>query len=317
MIRGLDLFCGGGGSAYGARVAGVGIAAGIDLWPLATEIFADNFPEARVYCGSLETIGATRISEEIGDIDLLLASPECTNHSCARGARPRSETSQETAFQVLRYAKALKHRWLILENVIHMRPWSRYQELLNALRKEGYSLHEHVLDAADFGVPQRRKRLFILCDREGEPPALIPKRRGRKLHARSILDKPGTWTSSLLKNGRRAQATLDRAERGFAALGRDASFLIVYYGSDGAGGWQPLDAPLRTITTLDRFGLVEPSADGPTLRMLQVLELHRAMGFGEDFRLERGVRRERIKILGNGVCPPVMKAAVRALTSDS
>ncbi len=208
----------------------------------------------------------------------------------------------------------MKPRWLILENVIHMRPWARYRELLEALREEGYRLTEHVLDAADFGVPQRRKRLFILCDREVQPPKSIPKRRGRKPCARSILDKTETWASSLLKNGHRALATLDRAERGFAALGPDAPFMLVYYGSDGAGGWQRLDAPLRTITTLDRFALVEHSADGPTLRMLQVPELRRAMGFGDDFRLVRGTRRQRIKILGNGVCPPVMDAVVRALT---
>ena len=317
MFRALDLFCGGGGSAYGARMAEVEIAGGIDRWQLATEIFSDNFPDARIYSEPLETLDPARILDEIGDVDLLLASPECTSHSCARGARPLSETSRETALQVLRYATVMKPRWLILENVIHMRPWSRYQELLTALRDEGYGVAEFVLDAADFGVPQRRKRLFIVCDREAKPPKSIRKRRGRKLTAGTMLDKPGTWPSTLLDNGRRAQATLDRAERGLAVLGRDASFLLVYYGSDGAGGWQRLDVPLRTITTLDRFGLVNQSEDGPTLRMLQVPELHRAMGFGEDFKLERGTRRKRIKILGNGVCPPVMNAVVRALISPS
>lgn len=311
------MFCGGGGSAYGARDAGVTIAAGIDSWKLAAKVFSDNFPYARTYCQAMESLDPARIRRDIGEVDLILASPECTNHSCARGARPRSEPSRETALQVLRYAKVIKPRWLILENVIYMRPWSRYRDLLDALREQGYQLTEHVLDAADFGVPQRRKRLFILGDRESKPPKSILKRRGRKLTARSILDKPGTWESSSLKNGRRAKATLDRAEKGFSELGHDASFLLVYYGSDGAGGWQPLDVPLRTITTLDRFGLVESSQDGPTLRMLQVSELRRAMGFGDKFILNHGTRRDRIKVLGNGVCPPVMSAVVQALTAPS
>ncbi len=103
------------------------------------------------------------------------------------------------------------------------------------------------------------------------------------------------------------------ASRGFFALGRDAPFLIVYYGDDGAGGWQPLTVPLRTITTLDRFALCEPSETGPMLRMLQAPELARAMGFGEDLILERGTRRDKIMILGNGVCPPVMGTVVRTL----
>ncbi len=110
MVRALDLFCGGGGSAYGARMAEVEIAGAIDRWQLATEIFSDNFPDARIYSQPLETLDPARILDEIGDIDLLLASPECTSHSCARGARPLSETSRDTALQVLRYATVMKPR---------------------------------------------------------------------------------------------------------------------------------------------------------------------------------------------------------------
>ena len=99
-----------------------------------------------------------------------------------------------------------------------------------------------------------------------------------------------------------------------AELGEGKPFLIVYYGSDGNGGWQPLDRPLRTVTTLDRFGLVTWDEGIPMLRMLQVSELSRAMGFGADYRLDMvRVRRDRVRILGNGVCPPVMSAIVRAL----
>ncbi|MDE0433758.1 MAG: DNA cytosine methyltransferase [Bryobacterales bacterium] len=313
MIRTFDMFSGGGGSSWGAAMAGASVIGGVDAWTLATEVFADNFPDAKVFNGRVEELEPGVILDEIGPVHLLLASPECTSHSCARGARPRLESSRETAFQVVRYARVMRPRWIIIENVIHMRPWSRYQSLLQTLRDEGYRVAEHVLDAADHGLAQRRKRLFLLCDRECEPPARIPKRRGPKRSAASILDRSGTWKRSPLDNGRRAAATLERAERGFSALGREVPFLIVYYGSDGAGGWQPLTVPLRTITTLDRFGLCEPSDDGPTLRMLQVPELARAMGFNDELILKRGTRRDRVMLMGNGVCPPVMEAAVKAL----
>lgn len=120
-------------------------------------------------------------------------------------------------------------------------------------------------------------------------------------------------------NGRRAQRTLERARKAMAKLGPGVPFLIVYYGSDGSGGWQTLDRPLRTITTLDRFGLVEYQKTGPTLRMLQIPELVRAMGFlnSPGVKLEHGSRRDRIKLLGNAVCPPVMEAIVRTITSGS
>ena len=85
-------------------------------------------------------------------------------------------------------------------------------------------------------------------------------------------------------------------------------------GNDGGGGWQRLDRPLRTVTTIDRFALVTPAGENYRMRMLQVPELRRAMGFGKDVKLDHGTRRDRIRILGNGVCPPVMKAVVESLT---
>jgi DNA (cytosine-5)-methyltransferase 1 len=128
-----------------------------------------------------------------------------------------------------------------------------------------------------------------------------------------ILDPAGTWDAQPLDNGRRALDTLARANRAIEALGRGKPFLIVYYGTDGGGGWQPLDRPLRTLTTLDRFGLVTWDGKTPMLRMLQVPELMRAMGFSLKYKLPIGTRRDRIKLLGNGVCPPVMKAVVDSL----
>jgi DNA (cytosine-5)-methyltransferase 1 len=68
------------------------------------------------------------------------------------------------------------------------------------------------------------------------------------------------------------------------------------------------------MTTLDRFGLVEWDRGEPTLRMLQVPELQRAMGFDSSYKLQHGSRRDKIKLLGNGVCPPVMRAIITALT---
>ena len=172
------------------------------------------------------------------------------------------------------------------------------------------------MDAADFGVPQTRRRLFVVCDRLRPPPMPAERARSAAAHAAAIIDAPGTWPVQPLFTPRRAAATLERARRAMAALGEGVPFLVVYYGSDGAGGWQRLDRPLRTLTTLDRFGLVEWHGREPTLRMLQVPELRRAMGFPETFRLERGTRRERIMLLGNAVCPPVMQAIVASLVAD-
>jgi DNA (cytosine-5)-methyltransferase 1 len=310
----LDLFCGAGGGSAGARAAGFDVIAAIDMCPIATQTFKANFPSSQVFTERLEGLHPGNLGRRLGKIDLLLASPECTNHTCARGSAPRDEQSRATAMQVVRYASALLPRWLVLENVIHMRPWSRYAELKEKIRRLGYSVTEQILDASDFGVAQTRRRLFIVGDRERPPTVVTEKRRGRRRAAKSILDPPGTWDTTPLVAPTRAPSTLERARRAFAALGDHATFLLVYYGTEGSGGWQPLGRPLRTITTIDRFALIQPCRNNPRIRMLQVPELKRAMGFSDSFALPTGTRRERVRLLGNAVCPPVMEAVVRALT---
>lgn len=113
MTRTLDIFCGGGGSSYGARNAGAEIVCGIDLCEVATATYEENFPEAVTITKALENVNPRKLHDSIGDIDMLLASPECTNHTCAKGSAPRSEQSRATAMQTLRFAKEFKPRWLI------------------------------------------------------------------------------------------------------------------------------------------------------------------------------------------------------------
>jgi DNA (cytosine-5)-methyltransferase 1 len=253
---------------------------------------------------------------DIGRIDLLLASPECTNHTHARGNRPINEDSRATARFVLNFAKDLLPRWLVIENVVQMKAWEGYGRLICDLEALGYHTAPMALNARDFGVPQQRRRLFVLCDLERVPPRLVHSPQSEPPTVASILDPSGTWRSTPLHQAGRATATLERAERAIASLGKGTPFLIVYYGTDASGGWQRLDRPLRTITTLDRFGLVTWMDGEPRLRMLQVPELKRAMGFAGEYSLDGvGQRRDRIRLLGNGVAPPVMKAVVSALVN--
>jgi DNA (cytosine-5)-methyltransferase 1 len=313
LIRGLDIFCGAGGSSAGAEAAGVTVVGAIDMCPTATATYQQNFAEALVLTRRLEDVGLAALRRRIGKIDILLASPECTNHTCAKGAAPRDEESRATAMHVVEYARVFRPRWFVLENVVHMRPWRRYNKLKQQLIDLGYKLTEQVLDSSDFGVAQTRRRLFLVGDRKRDPGIVTQKRPGRRPTAKSILDKHGTWGTTPLRRNGRAKDTLVRARRAIAALGEETPFLLVYYGTDGSGGWQPLSRPLRTITTVDRFALVEPGEHGLEMRMLQVPELTRAMGFSEDFALPFGTRRDRIRLLGNCVCPPVMEEVVRSL----
>ena len=318
-LRGIDLFCGGGGSGWGARKAGAEIVCAVDAWSVASDTYKANFPGTRVINTTLDEKSCSSILGNVGDIDLILASPECTSHTCAKGSRPRDEKSRRTANYVINFARALFPRWIVLENVVQMRNWHGYTPLIDDLGKLGYNVLPQVLDSVDFGVPQTRRRLFLVCDRAAMPLDVkcgLSGRRRRRRAARNIIQLHGQWESRPLYSDRRAPDTLARAERAINELGKGEPFLIVYYGSDRSGGWQTLDRPLRTLTTLDRFGLVTWNGRTPMLRMLQAPELKRAMGFDASYILPCGSRRDRIKMLGNGVCPPVMEAIIRGLTQS-
>lgn len=235
-VRTLDLFCGGGGSSWGAQAAGAKIVCGVDAAPFAVRTFQRNFPKAKaVECSLTEESGA-RDFADLGKIDLLLASPECTNHTCARGSRPKNELSRLTARYVLNFARDLRPRWVVIENVVSMKGWDGYRGLVQELEKLNYNVLPQELDASDLGVPQRRKRLFLLCQM-GRKPRPVPLLSGEPKTGREVVDLTGEWVSRPVTSDLHAPATLARIQRGIEALGRGVPFLVVYYGTDGSGGW--------------------------------------------------------------------------------
>jgi len=315
MLTFVDLFCGGGFGARGAMRGGGRPILGVDSWKLATDTYKANFPGAAVLQDPIETLDAGSLSKSYKP-DVLLASPECTSHSIARGSKPGSEKSRETAMSIIPWVDAMRPRWVVVENVNRMKRWDRHDDLIVSLEKLGYQVNDLLLNAADFGTPQSRKRLFLVCDQSGNTVTkedLLRIHRKTKKDARSILSKGDAYNTTLLRVKGRATATLERAERAIAELGENVPFLIVYYGSDYAGGWQRLDAPLRTVTTLDRFALVTWVNREPYMRMLQPEELLKAMGAGYKHRLPFGSRREKIKLCGNGVCSPVVEVIFRRI----
>lgn len=313
IIKTFDLFCGGGGSSHGAVLAGAHPVGALDMWKPATATYQLNFPTAKTFLRKADSISNKQLKGEIGKIDLLIASPECRNHSVAKGNRPIDEDSRGTAFEVIRFAKILKPRWLVVENVIQMKKWHRFEEWIHALEDEGFKIESGILDSQFFDTPQSRRRLFIVGDKKKCPELPILNSRTNKTVHEILKDGPNSYAFSPLKKPNRALATLERAERAISELGGGLPFIMVYYGSDGAGGFQTMNRPLRTVTTVDRFAFVRPNGIGYEMRMLQPPELAAAMGFSGDYLWPKTTRRNKIKLIGNAVCPLVMKAIVETL----
>lgn len=293
-MRGIDLFAGGGGFTEGAHKAGVEIVWAANHWPLAVQYHAANHPGAIHVCQDLHQADWSQLPTH----DLMLASPCCQGHSLARGKdRPHHDKQRSTAWAVVSCAEFHREEAVLVENVPDFLRWPLYPSWLDAMGRLGYAVSPHIVDAADHGVPQNRERLFLVCTRSRNPVQLkLPKRPHVGVgsiiewdrHNWSPVDKPG-----------RSPATLKRIAAGRARFGR--RFVAPFYGSGSGMTGRSIDRPIGTITTLDRWAVV----DGEMMRMLQPPEVRTIMGFPENYKLPP-TRREAIQLMGNAVCPPVV-----------
>src|ERR1035438_752684 len=154
----VDLFCGVGFGARGAVRGGGVPLLGLDAWELATETYRANFPQAEVLTERIEKVDTAKLAKRLRP-DVLLTSPECTAHSIARGAKPGSEKSRETAIGIVPWIELMSPRWVIVENVNRMKQWDRHGELLKTIERCGYTVSSLFLNSADFGSAQARKRM--------------------------------------------------------------------------------------------------------------------------------------------------------------
>jgi DNA (cytosine-5)-methyltransferase 1 len=186
MLRAIDLFCGAGGLTQGLRNAGFRVIGAVDCDELALETYTMNHPRTWVWEEDITQLPPESVMDELslekGELDLLAGCPPCQGFSAMRthnGKLDVADPDNELVFEFLRYARALKPRALMMENVPALREDRRMERIRRALRALGYSLVDDVLDTADYGVPQRRRR-YILLGLLGEKPefgALSKRRR--------------------------------------------------------------------------------------------------------------------------------------------
>jgi DNA (cytosine-5)-methyltransferase 1 len=291
-IHAIDLFCGAGGTSSGLARACERLSVGLDLtavnhWERAIETHAANHPSARHLCETLDSINARSVAPA-GKLDLLMASPECTHHSTARGGKPMDDQSRASAWHVVRWAEALHPRVVLVENVREFVTWGplgtngrplrskrgqTFAAWLQALQSVGYRTSHRVLNAADHGDATTRERLFVLAVR-GRSPLRWPE----PTHSR----KPETGLFGRLRPWRAAREVIDWSLRGVSIFdrkkplrentlrriaeglkrfgGRLAEPFLMLLSQSGSNGprMRPVSQPLPTVTTADDVAVVEP-----------------------------------------------------------
>lgn len=171
-----DLFCGAGGSSLGAETAGLRLAMAANHWQTAIDVHQAHFPDAGHDCADISQADPRRYPAT----DILLASPECTNHSQARGVSrarqdptlwdapdPSAERSRATMWDVPRFAEQLHYAAVVVENVVEATKWVMWPAWWQAMELLGYVGRVLSHNSQDHGVPQSRDRIYVVWVKAG------------------------------------------------------------------------------------------------------------------------------------------------------
>lgn len=298
-MKAIDLFAGLGGFTEGATQAGCKVVWAGNHWQSAVNYHALNHPETFHLCQDLHQANWEAVPKH----DLMLASPSCQGFTPARGKdKPRHDAARATAWAAVSCAEIHRPAFIIVENVLKFLDWKLYPAWRLAMQSLGYSVSPHIFDSADFGVPQHRVRVFVIMARSKSPLRISPRKIPHVPIARCIQWEKFLWTQV---EGH-AEATLRRVANGRRQIG--SQFAMPYYGSGSGETGRSLCRPIGTITTLDRWALV----DNDRMRMFQPTEYRAAMGFPESYKIPNQ-RRLAIHLLGNAVCPPVAREIISGL----
>ena len=297
----IDLFAGAGGFSTGATMSGCSVVWAANHWPLAVKYHAANHPDTAHACQDLQQADFRNAPAH----DLLLASPACQGHSPARGKeRPHHDAQRATAWAVVTCAEVHRPAAAIIENVPDFTRWALYPAWCAALHALGYALAPMVLDAADAGVPQHRRRLFVVATRSKHPVELKLPQREHVAAARVIDFSAGSW-SAVNKPGRSVN-TLARVAAGRRQFG--ARFVAPYYGSGSGETGRSLERPIGTLTTRARWALI----DGDRMRMVRAVEGLALMGFPAGYHLPAN-EAQAWHLIGNAVAPGQARDVINAL----
>ena len=159
-LRCVDLFCGCGGMSLGFEKAGFDVRAGFELWDPAMRVYSANFKHPVI------KQDLSNVEEAVSKIaqfkpELIVGGPPCQDFSTAG----HQDESLGRAILSVHYSKivaSLRPRYFVMENVANIRKSQAFKKVIRNFKRAGYGLTQRVLDAAYCGVPQTRKRMFVV-----------------------------------------------------------------------------------------------------------------------------------------------------------
>lgn len=330
-LTAIDLFAGCGGLSHGLRKAGFHVIGAIENEAKAAETYKLNHPETHVWAEDIRTVGTLRVSRKLrlrkGHLDLLAGCPPCQGFSTMRtlnGKLSVRDKRNDLVSEFVRFVEALRPRAVMMENVPGLASKGQFKQFCKRLSDLGYQGEYHILNAAGFGVPQRRWRLIYLAGLNMKLNFATP-----RTDFRSV----GDAIRSLPTAGRSGDAVHDLPER----RSRKIRKLIKSIPPDGGGRSdlsksQQLECHKRCNGFKDVYGRMEWDQLAPTItsgffnpskgrflhptknRAITVREASLLQGFPKSykFKVEHG-KVALALMIGNALPPPFIAAHARRI----
>ncbi|CAG8665973.1 10685_t:CDS:2, partial [Ambispora leptoticha] len=312
-----DLFCGAGGFSCGAKEESFQIKWAVDIDEDACITFQTNHASTLVFNEDIKNF-LNRLSDPWFQVDVMLASPPCQGFSIAntRGTRQSRAIQNNILLDIIEAIKKINPKIIVMENVVGFHAKKETEEITTTFYKSlvdlGYDFETSYLDASNFGVPQKRKRFFLLSVKRGQIKPSWPKPTNFIWNKYSIKER-----ATLLKEGLARTPTIHEAFAGLPENLRTnrSKFSDIHnvfdYQKTPPSYMKQLkwdDVSLTVLTSLNPgWNCIHPSR----WRYISVREQCRLQGFPDDYEFIGENVRSMYKQVGNAVPPPLASALLR------
>jgi len=189
-LNAIELFSGCGGMSLGLERAGFNVVFANEINPDAVKTYKKNFPDVLVEEGDIKKLNPSLIKKKIGKVDLIAAGTPCQGFSTV-GTRNPNDPRNKLFHQLLKFVKTFKPKVFVMENVsgiLTMDDGKVIERIRNSFSRIGYATQYRILTASEFGVPQDRKRIFIIGTRGNiSTEKLFPSSKRRKVSVKDAI----------------------------------------------------------------------------------------------------------------------------------
>jgi DNA (cytosine-5)-methyltransferase 1 len=330
-LTAVDLFSGCGGLSLGLKEAGFRVLASVEIDTKAQATYKQNHADVRLYGQDIRSLSPEQLmldaGIEPGDLDLLAGCPPCQGFSRLRTRNKQSSVEDprnDLVAEFARFVSAMRPKTVMLENVPALAKDSRFTLMREQLETLDYQVVVHVLDAADYAVPQRRKRLIMLASHVHTPQ--IAEKEAIRVTVRQALAGLGAPSETKDKLHGLGENRSEAVRNLIARIPKNGG------SRSDLGVTEQLACHLRSDGFRDVYGRMAWDAVAPTItsgchnpskgrflhpsynRTITLREAATLQGFPRDYVFDTSHGKEAIALMiGNALPPPFITAHAGSL----